>query len=296
MSGGGAGEPAYERRALNPDGPPQRPGKLWAMATLFVQDLRRIARGLSDDPTSWPYIPCPSCKRAGLTLLPDSLVLEEANQSKSWHALDYWDPDFIYGGFHCVLQCYKDTCDIVRVVGRTGVYEKSMEEGYHLDLRPLFFMPELPLIQSFGDCPKQVRERIEAASPILWVDPSAAANRLRSAVEALMDHEGIPRRWSANGKTYDISLHNRIERFKTVRSEHSKVANLLLAVKWIGNVGSHGSAIRVHDVLDAIEILDRTIQQVYDTSTALIEEKAEQIIARKGLPTSHFADLPLPPF
>ncbi|MEV6838593.1 DUF4145 domain-containing protein [Streptomyces sp. NPDC051133] len=266
------------------------------MPNLFVQDLRRIARGLSDDPKEWPYIPCPTCKRAGLTVVPGSLVLEEANQSQSWRALEYWDVDFIYGAFHCVLRCYKETCDLVRVVGRTSIYMENTEEGYKELLTPLFFMPELPLMQDFGDCPKQVRERIEAASTILWADPSSAANRLRSAVEALMDHEGIPRRGFSKGKSYDISLHNRIERFKVAKPEFSEAANLVLAVKWTGNFGSHGGEIRVPDVLDAIDILDRTIQYIYDTSAAGIKKKAEEIIARKGMPASQITQFPVPPF
>ncbi|MEV8529873.1 DUF4145 domain-containing protein [Streptomyces sp. NPDC052000] len=173
---------------------------------------------------------------------------------------------------------------------------KNMEEGYREHLTPQFFMPELPLIQNFGDCPKRVREMIESASPVLWVDPSSAANRLRSSVEALMDWEGIPRRWSSRAKPYDLSLHRRIQRFKDAKPAFSKAADLLLAVKWIGNVGSHGSAIRVLDVLDAVDILDRIIQQLYDTSAARIEKKAEEIIARKGLPASHIVSLPVPPF
>ncbi|MFB6961726.1 DUF4145 domain-containing protein [Streptomyces sp. NPDC056309] len=173
---------------------------------------------------------------------------------------------------------------------------ENMQEGYQELLTPLFFMPELPLMQSFGDCPKRVRELIESASPVLWVDPSSAANRLRSSLEALMDWEGIPRRWSSNGKSYDLSLHRRIGRFKDSKPAHSKAADLLLAVKWIGNVGSHGTAIRVPDVLDAVEILDRIIQQLYDTSAMRIEKKAEEIVTRKGVPASQIASLPMPPF
>ncbi|MGW5693089.1 DUF4145 domain-containing protein [Streptomyces asiaticus] len=265
------------------------------MANLFVQDLREIARGLPENPIDWPHIPCPTCKRTGLTLVPNSLVLEEANQSKAWQSLDYWEPDWIYGAFHCVLQCYKKTCDLVRVVGRMSIYE-SGEDGYQQLLSPLFFMPELPLVESFGDCPKLVRERIEAASTVLWADPSSAANRLRSAVEALMDHEGIPRKGFSNGKIYEISLHRRIERFKDAKPEFSEVADFMLAVKWTGNAGSHGSAIQVPDVLDAVEILDRTIQHIYDTTTVGLRKKAAEIIARKGLPASQITDLPMPPF
>ncbi|MFI9771878.1 DUF4145 domain-containing protein [Streptomyces sp. NPDC052415] len=266
------------------------------MANLFVRDLREIAQGLPENPSEWPHIPCPTCKRAGLTLVPDSLVHEEAATSEAAYSHQEWYPDWIYGGFHCILQCHKKTCDRVRVVGRTSVYLERNEEGYQTLFSPLFFMPELPLVESFGDCPRLVRQRIEAASTVLWADPSSAANRLRSAVEALMDHHGIPRRGFSNAKSYDLSLHRRIERFKTVKPEYAQAADLMLAVKWTGNAGSHGSAIRVSDVLDAVEILDRTLHYIYDTSAEEIRRKAADIIARKGMPASQFTNLPMPPF
>ncbi|MEU4095268.1 DUF4145 domain-containing protein [Streptomyces sp. NPDC026673] len=267
------------------------------MANLFVRDLREIAYGLSEDPSEWPHIPCPTCKRSGLSLIPGSLVVEEAATSKSWHSHDDWEPDWTFGRFHCVLQCYKKSCDVVRIVGTTNVYLEEHERGYRTVLSPLFFMPELPLVESFGSCPVLVRERIEAAATVLWADPSSAANRLRSAIEALMDHHGIPRKWaSGNGKVYDISLHGRIERFKLAKSEFAEAADLMLAVKWTGNAGSHGSAVQVSDVLDAVEILDRTLHHIYDTSGDEIKKKAADITARKGMPASQFTSLPMPPF
>ncbi|MFE9726878.1 DUF4145 domain-containing protein [Streptomyces sp. NPDC005794] len=153
-------------------------------------------------------------------------------------------------------------------------------------------MPELPLVENFGSCPQMVRERIESASTVLWADPSSAANRLRSAVEALMDHHGIPRKGFSKGKAYDVSLHNRIVRFKKARPEFSDAADLMLAVKWTGNVGSHGSGVRVRDVLDAVEILDRTLQVIYDASADEIKKKAEGIIARRGVPASQITTAP----
>ncbi|MEV6537425.1 DUF4145 domain-containing protein [Streptomyces sp. NPDC051639] len=262
------------------------------MANDFVQDLRAIARGLSDDPAEWPYIPCPTCKRSGLTVVADSLVMEEANQSKAWHGREDWDPEFIYGAFRCVMRCYKETCDLVWVTGRTSVYQQNMRDGYQDLLHPLFFMPELPLIQSYGDCPEKIQWAIEAASPILWVDPSSAANRIRAAVEVLMDHEKIPKN-DARGRV--IPLHQRIEQLKRDKPQFSNVSDLLMAVKWTGNAGSHGDVIRVPDVLDVVEIIDRTIQELYDTSAAKIEQKAKEIVARKGLPAGQIAQLRVPP-
>jgi len=47
---------------------------------------------------------------------------------------------------------------------------------------------------------------------LFWSDPSATANRVRVALEDLMDHLGIQkRRKSTKGKFDKLTLHHRIE-------------------------------------------------------------------------------------
>jgi hypothetical protein len=163
------------------------------------------------------------------------------------------------------------------------------EDGYINYLTPKFFLPHLPLIESYDLCPTSVQERIDAAAKIIWADPSSAANRLRSAVEALMDDQGIPRKRVRDGRPYEVSLHGRIVSFKAAKPEHARAADLVLAVKWIGNVGSHNHSLRISDVLDGVEILDHTLDQIYDSTRDEIARKAAEIAARKGMPASRFS-------
>ncbi|ACU77761.1 conserved hypothetical protein [Catenulispora acidiphila DSM 44928] len=170
-----------------------------------------------------------------------------------------------------MLKCLKPTCDLVRVMGFMGVWEPGPTAGYQTMLTPTLFLPALPLLEDTSLCPRNVLERVNAAAKILWLDPSSAANRLRSATEALMDSQRI-----AFGKT----LHARIEEF---RKTEPAAAELLLAVKWVGNAGSHGDVLGLGDVLDGVEIFDHALRLLYDTSSAEIVRKAAEISARKGL-------------
>lgn len=90
-----------------------------------------------------------------------------------------------------------------------------------------------------------------------------------------------------------MSLHNRIVSYKTAKPEHAGAADLVLAVKWIGNVGSHDHSLRIFDVLDGVEILDHTLEQIYDSTRDEIKRKAADIAARKGIPASRLSG-PLP--
>lgn len=252
------------------------------MVNHLVSDLREIAEGLREDPTEWPHIPCPTCRRGRLLLVDGSLVMEVANTSKAHeHVYQLPDPGWVYGGFHGMLKCLKSSCDLVRVVGFMGVWEPGPTSGYQTMLTPTQFLPALPLLENAALCPKKALARVNAAATILWLDPSSAANRLRSATEALMDAQGI-----AGGGT----LHARIELFRNSKPE---VADLLLAVKWVGNVGSHSDVLGISDVLDGAEILDDALRLLYDTSSAKIAQKAAQITARKGVPGAYSAR---PPF
>ncbi|MEU4061808.1 DUF4145 domain-containing protein [Streptomyces wedmorensis] len=260
------------------------------MPNLLIKDLRAIAAGFSGDLDEWPSIPCPTCGRGGLSPIADSFVQEEAEQSKRWQ-VEYsgdWEPDWLYGGFHCVLRCGKGGCDLVRVVGKMGIVHDVDERGHWYGawltlFTPSFFHPSLPLVQAHEGAPRPVLDRIDAASVVLWADPSSAANRLRSAVEALMDDQGIPRKGSSNKGLYDIKLHHRIENFKTAKPDYCDAAEAILAVKWIGNVGSHEDALKISDVLDGAEILDFALEEIYGAREA-VKKLAAEITARKGMP------------
>ncbi|WP_329078447.1 DUF4145 domain-containing protein [[Kitasatospora] papulosa] len=259
------------------------------MANVLIKDLRKISKGFAEKLEEWPHIPCPTCVRGVLRPAADSFVNDETITSKSLHHHEVWDPEWIQGDFLCILTCPNATCDRVRVIGESRVRETGdwYGEQYEWWLTPTMFFPALPLIQSRSLCPKEVGNRVDIAAKILWLDPSSAANRIRSAVEALMDEHGIIRyKPSRRAKPSRISLDERISTFKTALPQHAEAADMLLAVKWIGNVGSHEGVLRILDVLEGVEFLDHALSLIYDTNHDDIKKRAAEVTARRGRPSS----------
>ncbi|MEV5441271.1 DUF4145 domain-containing protein [Streptomyces sp. NPDC052644] len=223
-------------------------------------------------------------------MVTDTLKFEESNTSSSRHSHE----DMMNGGFHAVLNCGNRSCDLVRVVGDWGLSSGFGEDGAAYDdyLIPKFFAPALPLIESHDLCPGPVQDRIDMAAKIIFVDPSSAANRLRAATEALMDDQGIPRKHLQGGSIADLALHRRIGKFKVAKPQYADAADLLLAVKWIGNVGSHDDVLRIADVLEGVTFLDHALELIYDTSAEEIKRRAADVVSRKGVPADRFRRLP----
>lgn len=170
---------------------------------------------------------------------------------------------------------------------------EDANQPYETRLTPTIFLPALPMVESRDLCPSEVGERVDAAAKILWLDPNAAANRIRAAVEALMDDQGVIRKdIDRRGKVIGLSLDRRIAVFKEARPQYSEAADLILAVKWIGNVGSHEDVLRIPDVLNGVEFLDHALSLIYDDSRDDIKKRASEVTARKGRPESFSVQVP----
>ena len=121
------------------------------MANLLIKDLREIAKGFPENLDDWPHIPCPTCTRGVLLPVRDSFVAEESVTSRSLHDHEAWEPEWIQGGFHCVLTCRKETCDQVRAIGEMTVGQgRQYDVQYEQCLMPTMFFPALPLLESSG--------------------------------------------------------------------------------------------------------------------------------------------------
>ena len=77
-----------------------------------------------------------------------------------------------------------------------------------------------------------------------------------------------------------LSLHDRIS---LLPKKYDNLKILFLAVKWLGNKGSHSdSSLKKDDVLDAYEIMQILLYEVYDTNKVRVNKIARQINKRKG--------------
>lgn len=225
--------------------------------------------------TEWADATCPSCQIGYLRA--DNAVEQESTASLDAHNHEAWEPEWISGYFTCALRCQRVQCrEIAVALGVWQVREEWDDRGpFHVSYYRLeMTTPPLPILRTPEKCPARVREAVAGAARVVWVDPSAAASRLRVAIELLLDSRRIPRSTTAGGERTSLRLHARIDR---LRKTNPAVADLLEAVKWIGNQGSHEDSLETTDVLDGAELLEHALALLYDPTPTQIQRRARQI-------------------
>lgn len=95
-----------------------------------------------------------------------------------------------------------------------------------------------------------------------------------------MNQQKVKKTYIQKGKRRRFTLHQRIEEFKLVKFE---IANFLLAIKWIGNSGSHIGKLESKDILVAYELLEHTLNKLFDDKDSELKKKSKEINQRRGI-------------
>jgi uncharacterized protein DUF4145 len=233
--------------------------------------------------TVCPRWPCPTCGEGHLTLVRNSLNFKENEDSQACHTHPEWEPDWIENTFTAWAKCRNPSCEESFALAgsgsvafiQTGPDDWATQEYF----QPLICHPMPRMIEFPRKCPKEVRERLEEAFKLFWIDKAACAGRIRVALQELMNILGIQNRKKAsNGKLVDLSLLGRIEIF--AKKNHD-LGIQLMALKWLGNTGSHSHAVDSKDLLDAMEIMEHALMEI-------IEKRREKVAKlAKGLQKRH---------
>ena len=231
-----------------------------------------------------PAWPCPVCRKGTMALVPKSLAYKETVESKSAHNHDAWDPDWINYTFTAWAECRHPSCkQQFAIAGTGGVGPELNEEGgyqYEDYFSPKACFPMPDMFTFPAKCPNEVKEELRAAFALFWPQSNACAGRIRVALECLMDYLGVQkRRKNKHGKYFDLSLHDRIDAF--ARSEPT-TGPQLMALKWLGNAGSHNREVNQKDLLDAFEIMEHALGEVIDRRSARVAELAKKLTKKHG--------------
>ena len=226
-----------------------------------------------------PAWPCPSCVKGALKLVPNSLAKKEAVSSRRAHGHEEWDPDWVEYRFTAWLKCGVCEEDVV-VAGLGGIEPGYDSEGMTWEdyFAPRLLIPMPDIFAMPKKCPEGVREKLRAAFTVFWIDQPASASRVRVALERLLNHLGIKRRRKdKQGKFVDLTLHARIEEFA---KRDPVIGAQLMALKWLGNSGSHEGSITKDDLLDAFEIMEHALVELIDRRSEKVAELAKQLAHR----------------
>ena len=241
----------------------------------------------------WPGLPCPSCKLGTLRLDENSISKKDTRSSKIAFS-NHYDEAQIEERFIAILTCGNTSCeDNVFVCGKIIKGHECYQdpegetvwelEDYYI---PRFFEPAPPVFPILSKCPKEVRNELFRAFALIWSDVGSAGNRLRVAVEVLMNECKIQTKAKIKagpnkGKFRNLTLDERIIIFGQKQDD---AATQLMAIKWLGNIRSHvGLAVLTRDnLLDAFEHFEYALDLIYVKSAADLVRRAKHIIDQKG--------------
>ncbi len=162
--------------------------------------------------------------------------------------------------------------------GDDEIESHTSYDEYYL---PKCMVPMADMFDIPAKCPKEVSQQLRRAFSLFWLDTSAAAGRIRVALELLMDHLKIKRRCrQSNRKFRNLTLHERIGIFQTAEPA---LGPQLMALKWLGNTGSHESVLTPKDLLDAFELLDHVLTELIDQRSKKVMVLAKQITSKHRL-------------
>lgn len=232
----------------------------------------------------FPSILCGTCHDAVLILEKVSTI--EHTSSLEDRANEDWDPEWISGLHISKMKCGNPKCKSIATT--TGEYKMVFDiefdemghpnQTYSKELKISYITPTSPLILKHVDCPAVVTQLIEEASAIALVSPGAAANRIRTAIDELLNTQKVIKIRTTKKGREKLTTHARIGVFQ---AKNAEVSEILLAVKWIGNSGTHGDPITLSEVLDGSELFAHALDKLLNKKPLKLAKKAKKINKRK---------------
>jgi hypothetical protein len=222
---------------------------------------------------------CPNCHRGWLEFDKNKFKRTETVASKESRKDEYWTPEWIEYIFTGILKCSNKNCRELIAFSGTGEVSQVSENEWDDAFKPEYFAPTLHLFKIPDECPSEIKKEIISAFSLFWIDSQSCANKIRIAIEAILNDQRA-KKYSTSKKRTPLNLHQRIESFKT---KQPLIASRLLALKWIGNVGSHIGYISKFHLIDAFELLEDSIEKLYDKKEERLAELSKNITKKKGI-------------
>lgn len=233
-----------------------------------------------------PAWDCPACGNATMKIKPGTFHFDETLESKKLSSAQnqYWDPEEISYIFSSILICESSRCgEVVACSGSGGISQEWDEEGVkHIALfSAKYFNPPLRPIQIPQNCPTSVRNALIQSFSLFLNNPGAAANAIRISVENLLTEFKVPTEATdKKGKTIRLTLHARLQILPSDIKDH---LDALMAIKWLGNAGSHqADSVSTNDIDSAYKVIEYFLEEIYDSKANMIAKIAAKITENFG--------------
>lgn len=245
------------------------------------------SRFFENDTPEWA---CPTCGRGVLRIKKGTFATEASRRSQEAFSHEAWEPEWTELVYSCLLVCSNHKCkEIVANTGTGGVICDDVEDVdgnwgqvHRKVFRPKYFEPHLKLIHVPDECPASITMLLDESFKLFFSCPSAAANAIRTAIETLLTELKVKRTapTRAGKRRRRLSLH---ERIALLPPKYTSLKELIEAIKWLGNAGSHGSdGITTNDVLVAYDLTEHVLAEIYEGKDKELRSLAKKINKKKG--------------
>lgn len=247
-----------------------------------MTEILKFIKGFQKN-DSLPFL-CPFCKKNSLIL--DDDTWQEHDKAALHHCEEWFDPcDHVEYIYTALYKCSNSNCRQCVISSGTGGVDidYSQEEyayagsqpAYYSYYQPKIFIPPLSFFIVPEKTPNEIKTLLDLSFSIVLQSPASAVNCLRSCLEKLLDIY-IPL------TTTKKTLHHRIEQDVPKHLLLSPFQSYLMAIKWLGNSGSHDlDEITLQDIMDVYEIMEFILGSLYG-HTQNILQKAQLINQKKG--------------
>lgn len=213
-----------------------------------------------------PHWHCPTCGVGLLKLSGNDMTFEESKKSIENKSEDSFFASYVYmATFVCDNKRCREHVTSCGTGERTyEMFSDDIQGEYASEFDtffPEYFTPPLVIFKLPEKCPSKVSTEIRDSFKLFFSDPASALNHARKSIEELLTDQGIQRLVSKSDRK-KLPLHTRIEKYHKTNSE---TAEKLMAIKWLGNAGSHPRPIKKKDVLDCYKILESVLTDIYES-------------------------------
>jgi len=234
---------------------------------------------------------CPTCHQGILKYKDENFSYKEdsdyhINGDERWYQI----PNDIKFRYILLLKCTNPSCqESVVNVGEYNIekYQDYNEDREIIDFEkhwffPKYFYPPLHIFQIPESTPTEIKKTIIESFSLYFANSFAATNQIRLALEILMTELGVERTYkNTKGEDVFFSLDRRI---KKLDEKYSEIKDKCLAIKWLGNSGSHGdNNMTFNDVLNGYDLLLYILNILYPTNPNHIDEITTSLIDNEGI-------------
>lgn len=235
-----------------------------------------------------PSWACPVCEVGSLRIkASDISEIPSRETEKSRKINSYNSTGLMTFVFTDRLICSNQACQERVVMSGKGEYwdkldTHQLKNGFSgtrmKKFYPEYFSPHLKIIQIPRSVPEKIQDQLCKSFPLYWIDLGACANKIRVSLELILDDQSILKK--PKQKTRSYSLHKRIQLFVEVQPD---LADLLNAMKLLGNEGSHEGHVSISDLIDGYEIMEHLLMELYPDSRTRVRDLASRINQKKKI-------------